>query len=33
MNLKAFCGPGYIAQADRRVAETQARAMVMMIGK
>ncbi|HEX8045180.1 hypothetical protein [Rhizobium sp.] len=33
MNLKVFCGSDYITQADRRVAETQARSMVMMIGK
>jgi hypothetical protein len=32
-NLKVFCGPDYIAQADRRMAETQARSMVMMVGK
>ncbi len=33
MNLKVFCGADYITQTDRRVAETQARAMAMMIGK
>lgn len=32
-NLKRFCGQDYITQAERRVAETQARSMVMMIGK
>ncbi|AYG60188.1 hypothetical protein QD460_17305 [Rhizobium jaguaris] len=33
LNLKRFCGPDYVAQADRRAAETQAGTMLMMIGK